>query len=321
MLSESISDAVEVNSTFDVVAYLNARGIQYWTEGENVSLGWVNIQCVFCSDPKNHLGIHLTRRKFNCWLCGESGDCITLVGKIDDVSFKRTLVIMQGFKVVATTSPDPSLGQKKGKGTAGNVLPGNLVAFNTEEDPLPGVLDSYLKRRRFSRSLLVEYDLRFCKYGDRDRSVNPLSLIVPIQLDGEVVSFQAADLTGKSATKYRDCPVDYAVIMNKHLVYGLESIGGQVIVVEGVTDRWRMGRDAKAFLGKNYTAEQFCLFRDRVPRSVPIKVLFDPDASEEAEVFARNLTLIYRDVRFIDLEGDRDPADLEDWEVEEILSL
>ena len=43
---------------FDIISYLENRGVSYWTEGKNVTDGWVNINCPFSPDPSNHLGIN-----------------------------------------------------------------------------------------------------------------------------------------------------------------------------------------------------------------------------------------------------------------------
>ena len=44
--------------------------IPVWTEGNNVSPGWINTQCCWCDDPSNHLGFDPSDEHFNCWRCG-----------------------------------------------------------------------------------------------------------------------------------------------------------------------------------------------------------------------------------------------------------
>ena len=43
--------------SFDVLEFLDDRGIPYVTEGKNVSYGWAEINCPFCpdGDPSEHL--------------------------------------------------------------------------------------------------------------------------------------------------------------------------------------------------------------------------------------------------------------------------
>ena len=56
---------------FDIVAYLDEKGIEYVTEGKNVSAGWIGLQCPYCSDQSNHLGVCLDGKGFSCFRCGE----------------------------------------------------------------------------------------------------------------------------------------------------------------------------------------------------------------------------------------------------------
>ena len=57
---------------FDIIAYLENRNIPYKSCGKNVSEGWIGIHCPFpfCSDPSTHLGINLSSKAVNCWICG-----------------------------------------------------------------------------------------------------------------------------------------------------------------------------------------------------------------------------------------------------------
>ena len=184
-----------------------------------------------------------------------------------------------------------------------------------DKDNLPKVIKSYLKRRGFKKRIISTYKLGFCEYGDYN-----LSIIVPIYVEGEVVSYQAVDVTGKAKTKYVDAPKDVALIPNSDLVYGIDDIQKQMCIVEGVTDKWAMGLDAVATLTKNYTREQMLFLVKHVSKNTKIKVMFDPDASRDGRKFANNLCGYYLDVMFIKLHG-KDPAELPEKDRKAILML
>jgi len=146
-------------------------------------------------------------------------------------------------------------------------------------------------------------------------------MIVPIYLDRELMSFQAMDVTGKARVPYIDCPEDRALVPNKQLLYGIDTVpGDQVLIVEGVTDKWRIGDSAVAMFTKNWTRAQILLLYDRA-RGKRVKVLLDMDALRDAEGLAKELTAMFRDVTFVEYGEDdpKDPALFSDEQINEIL--
>src|SRR5512135_811461 len=54
----------------DIVKLYQDMNVPYWTEGKNVSPGWVNVQCPWCGDLSNHLGFNIDKQYYRCWKCG-----------------------------------------------------------------------------------------------------------------------------------------------------------------------------------------------------------------------------------------------------------
>jgi hypothetical protein len=88
-------------------------------------------------------------------------------------------------------------------------------------------------------------------------------------------------------------------------LYNLDSVRKTVVIVEGVTDVWRIGDGAVATFGTQYTKAQLALL-------IGIKrafVMFDAEAEEEGSRLAYDLSAIVPFVDIINLrEGD--PASL-----------
>ena len=76
---------------FDVRSWLEDQNISYSKEGKNISNGWIGINCVFCQDTSNHLGITPNNR-ITCWKCGTKGDIVTLIKEVEQCSFKDEMV-------------------------------------------------------------------------------------------------------------------------------------------------------------------------------------------------------------------------------------
>lgn len=299
-------------ATFDILRYLEDRGIRYWTEGDNISEGWIGIQCIFpaCGDPYNHLGVNLDNKRYSCWMCGESGDIISFIRELEGVRFVVAKNIVEQYQEGFKRQRRENRHEKRQYDT---VLPKGFMSISN--DNVPSIVRHYFETRNLSVDLCVRYNLGYCKHGKYG-----MRLIVPIYLNDEVVSFQAVDVTGKQDKKYLDCPEDRAIIYNKHLLYGIDGVGEQVILVEGVTDKWAIGRDGVALFGKGYTAEQLVLLKKKAKGKV-IKILLDADAEGGAALLYRKLRgQGFKEVMLVELtQGD--PAELSREDIEYIIGL
>ncbi|KKK66051.1 hypothetical protein LCGC14_2967990, partial [marine sediment metagenome] len=183
-----------------------------------------------------------------------------------------------------------------------SILPENFQLI--ENAKTPNLVGEWLWSRGFPTSICQEYELGYVEWGEYQ-----LRLIVPIYLDGEVVSFQSVDLTGQADVKYKGCPNDRSHIPLKHTLYGIDDVGDQVIIVEGITDKWRMGKNAVALFGKKWTPEQIDLLI-RKAKDKTIKICLDGDAEQEAYNLYAKIQGVCRDVMIILLEYGEDPDGL-----------
>jgi DNA primase len=114
--------------------------------------------------------------------------------------------------------------------------------------------------------------------------------------------------------KYLSC----AGMQKSRLLYGYGSAvrsRGPVVVCEGPTDVWRLGRHGVALFGKSLSLFQRELLAHNFPGR-PVVVLLDSDAREEAEAVRREISFGLpmkdsdRKVVIAELpEGGKDPAD------------
>jgi hypothetical protein len=308
-----------LKSNFDLRGYLEDKLIPYATDGKNISAGWLGIQCPFpdCGDPSNHLGIHLTKKFYSCWICGASGDIISLIQEIEQVSFTTAKMRVEEFQEMGESRHSPFF-VTKGKSEYDSLLPTRFKPLVRGAEPL--LVRSYFKRRNFALDICQKYGLGYVDGGEYQ-----MRLIAPVYSRGRLVSFQAVDMTGKANVPYVDCPEDRALVHNKHLVYGIDHVAGeQLILVEGLTDKWRMGDDSSALFGKNYTSQQLLVISDKIAegRIKVVKVLLDPDATKQAEDLTMRIAQRFVAVRVkcINLECG-DPADLSPEEAQRVRDL
>lgn len=288
---------------FDIISYFESRDIQYWTSGKNVTQGWRNINCPFCEgrDPSNHCGIS-PHDFFNCYICGETGHVTKLIQKLENCSFLKAQRIFDSFQ------HEDFFQEEIRKNISETSLPKECSS------KFPQRYLSYLKKRRFNPNYLItKYNLRYShnigigKYKFR--------IIIPFYFDKQLVSFSSLDITEKQEIKYKHQPKDEAVLAPKETLYNIDSVKDKMILVEGVTDVWRVGDGAAAIIGKQITSEQINqIVRKNIKK---ILVILDSDAAEQGEKIAKKLSGIIPSVEYISL-SDGDPCDFNNNEVKEV---
>jgi hypothetical protein len=234
-----------------LIDYLNKYDVGYWIEGKNVSKDSINIKCPFCDDHSNHLGIFYNDDKYSCWKCRTKGtisylfsrlfgltknECDELI-KSNTVSFKESAVSIIENMIKSTQSIDISIPTEVG-------LPEYFEVIN--KTIKCDLLQSYLKRRKLSIDTLIEHDCGICRVGDYMNR-----LIIPVVFKGRIVSFQAADMTGKAKVKYKTANNE----INQYL-YNYDNVYNEMIITEGILDCWAVKDGAVASFGTHITDRQ-----------------------------------------------------------------
>lgn len=287
--------------TFDIFAYFDERNVEYTTEGKNVSAGWVNIQCFnpACDDDSNHLGINLKSKLIHCWRCGMKGSAVRIIQHVEKCSYTRAEHLLKEFQedTLENLKRDIRIRADDCK------LPEEALP-----DP-PDLHRDYLIGRNFDPVYLTKkFSLKYCAH------LGPYKfrIIAPIFLNGRLVNFQTRDVTGKAEKRYVICPNDKAIIPGRECLYNIDTVTDQVILVEGITDVWRLGDESVALMGIEYTREQLNLLIKKNLKEA--YVLFDSEvlAQKRAEKLARELAGFVKKVEVITLPENSDPANLSD---------
>lgn len=294
--------------TYDIISYLEDKDIEHWTEGENVTEGWVNIQCLFCDDDFNHLGINLTSYNdthfFNCWKCGEKGSIQRLVANIEHCSYTKAKTILEQYNT--------NIEYKKEKE---KVIKSTLeLPYHTTT--IPPEHAKYLIGRGFDPQELVEkYSLVFSTYAEKYR----FKIIIPIYMNKQLVCFNTRGLNKKD--RYESCPNEEAIIPIKQTIYNIDTVKDIAVIVEGPTDVWKLGDGAIATWGTAYTREQILLLaRKRIKLA---HILFDPEpaAQKQANKLAQEIGGFIPIVKVHELISYKDPGEIPRDEARQLMSL
>lgn len=291
--------------TFDIRSYFYYVNVPYWEAGKNVSHGWLGIRCIYCSDHHNHLGINLIHWNFTCWLCKQRGDVLQLIQDIEGINFHAARERIEEFQELY---PYEITEQEHLEDVGQDILPEGC-----SEELTPGQ-KTYLRGRRFApRTLVKTWGVLSGPMMGRWR----YRIIIPIEVKGRALSFIGLDHTGDRDVKYLAASTSESILPTKALLYGADHVHRSVVVVEGVTDAWRIGPGAVATLGMGVTPKQV----DSLLKldADHYHIMFDGEslAIANAHKLGRELRMAGKDVEVIELD-DGDPGDLPDDEAEAI---
>jgi len=276
---------MSINS-FNIEQLFKDYNIEYITEGnKHCTKGWIQIHCPFCSGSRNyHFGIPINGTTGSCWRCGKHS-IVEGIAKLLKISKGEAYHIIQqyGGRTPRKAIIKP-IGTKKFK------FPSNT------EDLLPqhakylisrGFDPETISRKWGVQSLGPVCSLDGIQYNHR--------ILAPIFWDGNVVSFQTRDVTGRSKTKYMACPINRESRHHKHILYGWqEKWTRRGICVEGITDVWRLGSAAFATFGIEFTQEQV---REIKKHFDEVFVIFDDEPQAVRQALKMVAELRFRGVR------------------------
>ena len=302
-------------SDIDIVGYLRSKGIKYWERGKNISQDWIAVKCLWCDDPSNHLGIHATRGTINCHRCPIKGTVFRLVMKLERCNYETAIKVLTTFNRFRSSATYPLPSKRSSKyerlGESDSQID-VLSRFNFVDDMLP-VHESFLKDRYFDPIHLIDkFKIKFCgPIGDYR-----LRVIVPVYDRGKCISFTARDATGNAYAPYLNCPNDKSIIDIRDTVYNINHAESpDVIIVEGVTDVWRIGDNSVATFGIKYTSMQVLTLTQY--RRCFILYDAEPQAQEQAHKLGKDLSTVVNEVIILELENG-DPADMSEDDVKSL---
>lgn len=281
---------------------LDDYSISYWEEGNNVSKGWVNIQCPLCNDISNHGGFNVLNSYYNCWICGHHriNDVLTA---LLDITWGEANALLDNYATDA-------IFKNKNKKVVNKKL-----KYPVGINDLHTIHKKYLINRNFDPEKLEKiWGLK----GTMGLGNYNYRIIAPITLSGRSVSYIGRDITNKSPLRYKTCSIQNEVIHHKYILYGMDYIRKRkAIIVEGMTDVWRLGKGAIALFGKTYTKQQILEIVKNVDTAF---IVLDADAGEQSIKLCSDLVGLIKYLEIIKLDV-KDPAELSQNEADYLNKL
>ena len=243
------------------------------------------------------MGISENGRAAHCWRCG-THPVRKVLSYLLNVSEDKISVILKPYKGdhyrKKIEEPVISIHPLKYPKPSGELMPNGK---------------KYLERRGFDPDKL-EREWKLGQTGPvsfLDKISYNHRILIPIHWDGRMVSFQGRDITDKSELKYLACPKKRERRHHKDIVYGKswgwKDLLGSIIVVEGVTDVWRLGVNSVATFGIEFKMSQVLEMASLWERFF---IVFDdePQAQKQAKVLAVKLKALGKQAFIETIQGD-----------------
>lgn len=286
----------------DVLSLYQDNGVIHLTEGhKHCRPGWVNTPCPFCTgNPGFHLGATFDGAQFYCWRCGWKPPikAIASVLKISERDARLMVGEYGGVRLIKESITTDVIGKTPYK------LPSGLMGITESHK-------NYLRKRNFDPDKIINKwnligagPVAMLDDGEGRTISYARRIIAPIQWNGQDVSFQGRDITDSHLLKYLACPKSREIIHHKHILYGDQTQWrGVGLIVEGITDVWRLGPIAAATFGIEFTPRQVREIKRHFNKA---PVLFDdePQAIRKANELVKELR--FRGVKSwrITIKGD-----------------
>ena len=299
ILYEGITNNQREDATMNIIQLYQDYSIPYYESGNNVGVGWINIQCPFCNDPSNHLGFNLEHNWFKCWRCGFH-PTMTVIAKLLNINEQDAQEIIRNYGGM-TFFPERSTRSKAQE---------KPFRFPPGTEPLSKAHWKYLCGRNFDPHILkTQWDIRSTgPMSILDGSDYKHRIIAPITWNRKVVSFQSRAVTDRQIPKYKSCPPEREIVPYKNILYGQQAKWGKTgICVEGITDVWRLGPTAFATFGVQFTVQQVTFMARAFKRII---VLYDNDPPGQAQADKLVAELHFRAVEAGKVNIDGDPGSM-----------
>ena len=214
------------------------------------------------------MSVNLEKGFFKCWVCDTRGKSLyRLVRKFGDHHHKKEWSSLTAQ--IDYTQLEDLFGENEIiKQTLD--LPREFVSLANKDIPPTGfAARNYLKQRGLTKNDLVWWKIGFCHQGEYEGRI----IIPSFNDDGDVNYFVSRSYDKKFFPKYKNPPVSKNIVFNDLFI----DWSSDIVLVEGIFDAIRAGRNSIPLLGSTLNDESKLLSRV-VQEDSAVYIALDPDA-------------------------------------------
>lgn len=279
-------------------SFLNFYSIPYNEHSNIATDAYYAVDCFACGKMEG-LGVPKDGSIYGtCWKCGYKNAYTLIQGLTGENNVSTIIKKFSGGPVSAPylnsiEETKPSI-----------VRPSKvIVPGKTDWHPNLEAWKYLEEERKFNpMEIIPKYDLRYNTFG---AGMHSYRITFPFYVDGKIVAYQSRT--------YRDNEVRFIASKNeesimdiKHILYGMDDCSlDSVLIVEGIFDKIRIGKNTLAVCGTSTTVEQANLIRSKFKR---VFLLFDQgeeEAQEKAEKFAYQIGSGNTEVEILNITDEK----------------
>ena len=318
---------------FDWVSFCVEQGVNYVESGANVSTGNVNIQCPYCDDPSEHLGLSVNAKRpsWGCWRCKAGGHSpLRLICKLLSISLPRAAEIVALHNQV---SPDeferllePLPQRPTAPHSAALELPAGCRSLSDGSAGSARFLNYLAERRGFggdAKSVALAYKLFYALAGEQAWRV-----VLPVYQDQRLAAWTGRSIHWNATVRYKS---DFGGRVKECLANADALLDGThaketLVVTEGPMDFLKLdyygrrhGIRATCTFGTAWSLTQVGKLLPIVKRFKQVLVMYDKEAYMFGARLAEEVATLSRcDVRAVEMHGAKDPGDLTPIDIAEL---
>jgi len=261
-----------------------------------------------------------------CPFCGRSGrDSSVYVGVFSQAGFCHHCEV--GFSGISYVMEREGIPYKKAKAILDDdddyaATPKDVAA--PFEVPFPDTVpismsddaQDYLEGRNITKEMITHFSLQYCirnlditfPNGEQRQYKTKYRIVIPIfDLEGNIISWQARDTTGRAKNKYL-FPPEFRSAEYLYNAVNIPDNPNYLIISEGLFDVfgwWRAGfKNVVATFGKKISSFQIDLVKKINPKV--IFIAWDADALIKKYEFCEKYNYLFSDIRILELPGNLD---------------
>lgn len=275
--------------------------------------------CPFCDHKNKKLSINLEKNAWKCWICDTRGKNISYLVKrfapdlIDIWSLYDKSIITDNLEDTIISIFEGKQKKEKTFEETPVFLPYQFKKFSTFKTTYERLAYKYLvNERKLDNQDIFDYTLGFCEYGEYKGYI----IIPSFNEQGKINNFIARAFVDDVKEKYTGPPIKKNNVIFNELYIDFTK---PILLVEGFFDLVGSGHDNCIPLLGSLLSKESKLYYKLAENKPEITVCLDRDAREKQQAFLETLKDVIPELYYIDLEDNRDIADLGKEQFQEIL--
>lgn len=232
--------------------------------------GWLKGTCPYCGRA-DKFGVNLYLNRTNCFICGNHGRPIGVVGQIENItSYQEILSLLRSDNVLEYQEPLLELLEERPVN-----MPEGFVLLNEDRGIMADMMRNYVRNRGFDVNYLSSKGFGYCTTGKLFGY-----LIMPFYMNGKLIYYHTRNVLGRGP-RFDNPPIEEFGVGKSSVIYNIDALWmySTVYLAESVLNAETIGDKGIATGGKSISHAQLSIIKKSPVEKVII--MLDPDATDQ----------------------------------------